>query len=113
MLCAVVLTIAYPTKEYLAQRSANAASAAQARQLSAQIQQLTAEHLAAQAPAAIEQQARERLHYTLPGERNYIQLAPPTAPAKPAKRAGNAVLPTDDSGTWFGQLWESDKTAGS
>ncbi|HEY5334714.1 MAG TPA: septum formation initiator family protein, partial [Mycobacteriales bacterium] len=90
-----------------------AAAVAQQNGLRADIQRLTAEHQAANDPTHIEQQARARLHYTFPGQKNYIQLAPaapkPSAPVK----AGNATLPTDAGGTWYGKLWSSDKTAGS
>lgn len=111
--CIMVLTLAYPLKEYLGQRSQIAAAVTQQKQLRADIQRLTAEHQAANDPTHIEQEARARLHYTFPGQKNYIQLAPaapkPTAPAK----AGNATLPADDGGSWYGKLWSSDRTAGS
>lgn len=111
--CIMVLTLAYPLKEYLAQRSQIAAEVSQQNQVRAQIQRLTAEHQAASDPTHIEQQARARLHYTFPGQKNYIQLAPPPSAAPPVRKAGNATLPTDSGGTWYGKLWTSDKTAGS
>lgn len=109
--CVTVLTLAYPLKDYLGQRTQIAAQVAQQRQLQAEIGRLSAEHQAANDPAQIQQEARERLHYVLPGQRNYIQLAPPPAPA-PVPKAGNAAVPTDPGGTWFGRLWRSDQTAG-
>jgi cell division protein FtsL len=111
--CVMVLTLAYPFKEYLGQRSQIAAEVSQQNALRADIQRLTAEHQAATDPTQIEQQARARLHYTFPGQKNYIQLAP-AAPTKTAPvKAGNATLPTDPGGTWYGKLWTSDQTAGS
>jgi cell division protein FtsB len=113
-LCAVVLMLAYPTKEYLGQRSAISAAETQQRRLEAQIATLTQQHAADTSPAQIEAQARARLHFVSPGTRNYIQVSPPAAaPAPAAVRAGNATVPTNPSGTWYGTLWGTDSTAGS
>lgn len=108
-LCAVVLMLAYPTKEYLGQRSAIAAAHREQAQLQSQIDALTRQHAAATDPTQVEAQARARLHYTLPRTRNYIQVAPPPT----ATKAGNATVPADPGGSWYGQLWASDRTAGS
>ncbi len=110
-LCAVVVMLAYPTKQYLGQRSQISAAEAQQRLLQRQIAQLGKEHAAATDPATIEAQARAELHYTLPGTRNYIVVTPPKAAPKPVT-AGHATLPVDPGGTWYGALWQSDTTAG-
>ncbi len=111
-LCAVVLMLAYPTKEYLGQRSQIAAAQAEQRQLGQQLQALAAAHARNLDPAQIEAQARARLHFTTPGTRNYIQLAPVVPPAK-ATRAGHAIVPAGADGSWFATLWGSDTSAGS
>ncbi len=111
-LCAVVLMLAYPAKQYVGQRSAISAAQSQQHQLEAQIAQLTQEHAAATSPAQIEAQARAQLHYTLPGTRNYIVVTPATPKKPSAVRAGNATVPSNPDGTWYGTLLQSDTTAG-
>jgi hypothetical protein len=105
--------LAYPAKEYVGQRSAIAAAQRQQRSLEAQIAQLTAAHAAATGPAQVEAQARAQLHYTLPGTRNYITVAPAAPAARKNVTAGNATVPNDPDGTWYGTLLQSDTAAGS
>ena len=112
-LCAVVLMLAYPAKEFVGQRSAISAAQSQQRALEAQIAQLTREHAAATSPAQVEAQARAQLHYTVPGTRNYIVVTPAAPkPSTAAVKAGNATVPNDPDGTWYGTLLQSDTTAG-
>ena len=78
----VAVTLAPPLQRYFAQR-------AQIDSLSAQVQQSNAQLVDAQKrlnelkdPTYIESQARSRLHYIFPGERQYIVLGLPTQGAK-------------------------------
>jgi cell division protein FtsB len=111
-LCAVLLALAYPLKQYLAQRSQINSLAAQERATELRVQQLAATHAKAGDPAYIEQQARARLHYTFPGQLGYLPLRPPPATTKTPPHTRLAV-PTDPGRTWYDRLWRSDVTAGT
>jgi cell division protein FtsB len=110
--CAVLVTLAYPLKQYLDQRSQIRTAAAQERSTEQRVKQLTTQHQQAQQPAVVEEQARQRLHYTLPGQQNYIVLQP-VAPARPAiEHTGHAKVPLDPGSTWYDRLWDSTVVAG-
>jgi cell division protein FtsB len=113
-LCAVVLTLAYPAREYLAQHR-------QINQLAQQVARDEANVTALQAagrrdadPAYIADQARLRLHMQLPGDLVY-QLPPPP-PAKVTKQTAGAVhtpvLPGRRTQPWYSQLYRSTVESG-
>lgn len=110
--CAVLLTLAYPGKEWLAQRSD--IQQAQSDQVAMQrhVDALERQHRLAQTPAQTMADARSRLHYVLPGQRNYIPVAPLTAPAPAVTRRGRATVPVAPNSTWYARLWRTDVTAG-
>ncbi|HVV30992.1 MAG TPA: septum formation initiator family protein [Mycobacteriales bacterium] len=110
--CAALLTLAYPLKQYLDQRSQISAARSEGAALQKQLDELTREHATAQDPATTEQQARERLHYTRPGQQNYIQLTPPQAAKPTVKEPGHAKVPIDPDATWYSRLWDSTVVAG-
>ena len=66
VLCAVALSLAYPVREYIAQRRQIDQLLAQSAQTQAQLARLQAEAARLNDPAYIEQQARDRLHYCMP-----------------------------------------------
>lgn len=103
VLCALVLTFAYPARIYLDQRrEINQLEAAQTAQQQ-RVQGLRDE-LARQAdPAYVEAQARERLRYVLPGETAYIIVDSSPGSGTPQ---GAAPSPTP-SGSWLEALWGS------
>jgi cell division protein FtsB len=113
-LCAVVLTLAYPAREYLAQRR-------QINQLTAQVaddkRNLAAEQLAGRRdadPDYVEVQARERLHMQRPGDQVF-QLPPPPKPKIGKQTAGavkTPVLPGRNSQPWYQQLYRSTVESG-
>jgi len=104
VICAIALSLAYPVREYLAQRQ-------QIDQLLAQ-QQATAQQVAAYRQEVaqygrtsyIEQQAEDQLHMCFPGEQCYEALTESspavTPPGKP---------PADP---WYAKLWQSVQRAG-
>jgi len=110
--CAVLVTLAYPLKEYLDQRGQIRAAEAEQSTTAAHVQQLTKEHAQAQQPAVVEEQARQRLHYTMPGEQNYVVVTPPVAPKPTVQHPGHAKVPVDPNGTWYDRLWGSTAAAG-
>lgn len=110
--CAVAVTLAYPVREYVAQRAQIAALRAQEKAQLAAVQELRKQNAQWADPAYIRQQARERLHFVEPGETAYIVLTPPTA--KPVVRvpqvSGQAPI-VASGGTWFGRLWGTVEVA--
>jgi cell division protein FtsL len=113
-LCAVVLTLAYPAREYLTQRR-------QINQLAAQVAQdkrdLAAEQVAGRRdadPNYVETQARERLHMQRPGDQVF-QIPAPPAPKVGNQTAGavkTPVLPGRNSQPWYQQLYRSTVESG-
>lgn len=110
--CAVLVTLAYPLKQYLDQRSRISAATADQHAMQQRVAQLTHQHAQAQQPSVIEQQARERLHYTLPGQQNYIVLHPATPTTSNVQHPGRAKVPVDRGATWYDRLWGSTVAAG-
>src|SRR5580693_5211985 len=85
VLCAIALSLAYPVREYIAQRRQIDQLQAQSAQTAAQLARLQAEAARLNDPAYIEQQARDRLHYCLPRQTCYVIIG-----GQPASNAGKA-----------------------
>lgn len=103
VLCAIALSLAYPIREYIAERrqidqlqAQNAATAAQVQYLKQQQRSLTS-------PARIEQEARDNLHMCFPRQTCYEVITPPKP--HPGSTVQQAVTP------WYGRLWESVRKA--
>jgi cell division protein FtsB len=100
-----LLAVAYtwPVKEYLRQHSELGRLRAETAATQARVDTLQALRMRWADPAYVQAQARERLHFVLPGETAYVVLqpdhpaAPPTLPKPTAQ-----VLPA-----WYGQLWDT------
>jgi cell division protein FtsB len=92
--CAVVLLLAYPLREYASQRGEINALRAQSAAASRQVAALAEQQRRWQDPAYVKAQARERLHYVMPGETPYVILrggpAPSTTPTAHSSAGGGA-----------------------
>lgn len=108
-LAAVALAVALPFKIWLGQRSDIASLNAQTQQAQHQIAALQAERKRWNEPSFIEQQARTRLHYVMPGQKTYVVLGAPTR-SKHKAATGAATVSTSP---WYAQLWSSVTTAGA
>jgi cell division protein FtsB len=104
VICAIALSLAYPVREYIAQRR-------QIDQLEAQHQMLTNElrHLEGQQgrlndPAYVEQLARDKLHLCLRGDTCYLIIG--NNPGRPGGRAAAASLTP-----WYERVWQSVQQA--
>ena len=105
VLCAIALSLAYPVREYIAQRRQIDQLQAQSAQTAAQLARLQAEAARLNEPAYIEQQARDRLHYCLPRQTCYVIIG-----GQPASNAGKAAAAV--AGTpWYARLWSSVQQA--
>jgi hypothetical protein len=94
VLCAIALSLAYPVREYIAQRR-------QIDQLQAQSAQTAAQLARLNDPAYIEQLARDRLHYCMPRQTCYVLIG-----GQPASNTGKAAAAV--AGTpWYERLWSS------
>jgi cell division protein FtsL len=104
VICAIALSLAYPVREYLAQRRQIDQLVSTQQALSAQVKSLQAEHQRLQDPAYIEQQARDQLHMCLPAEKCYVIVGNSPPPDSTPQQAP-AVAP------WYSKLWQSVKRA--
>nr|WP_275889421.1 septum formation initiator family protein [Nakamurella flavida] len=102
VLCAVALTVAFPLRGYLEQRSVQAAAAAEQVELQAQKADLEAQVAALQDPDHIRTEARRRLQYVSPGDTVFTVHAPgaPVVIDAPVTAA-----PPPQS--WYSGLWET------
>jgi cell division protein FtsL len=108
VLCAIALSLAYPVREYIAQRRQIDQLEAQREAIAATLSRLQAEQQKLTSNAYVEQQARDRLHMCLPSQMCYVIInpQPPAVPVRPAP------VP---STPWYERLWDSvqkaDKTS--
>jgi len=109
-LASVALALALPFKVWLSQRGEITALEAKTRQQQAHVQELTHQQELWRDPAYVQQQARVRLHYVMPGEKAYVVLGAPPARAS-TPRPSSAV--TSTHGPWYGRLWQSVQLAGA
>ena len=104
VICAIALSLAYPVREYIAQRQ-------QIDQLLAQQQTISAEVKAYQGQNAklgqtwyVEQQARDQLHMCFPREQCYEVISG----RPPAAATATKAAPVDP---WYAKLWTSVQRA--
>lgn len=111
-LCALVLTLAYPMREYLAQRSEIAALTEQQQGQRNRVAALEQQRRSWEDPAFVKAQARQRLQYVMPGEVGYVVIDPGEG------RSGGAPATLAPAGAakdspWYSQLWGSVPAADS
>ena len=101
----LLLTIAYPLQNYLAQRGE--INELRAREAAAQrdVAQLEKDAARWQDPAYIRQQAKRRLYFVEPGEKTFVVLG---APEGSEPTAQDSAAPADDpDGTWYERMWST------
>lgn len=101
---ALVMSLAFPIREYLAQRAAISTAEQQAAMLENRVGNLQDQVDRWQDDAFVEQQARERLHYVMPGETGLVLLSPEDVQEARKPEIAVAVEPEV---AWFDTLWES------
>ena len=84
VICAIALSLAYPVREYIAQRRQIDQLQAQRLQMVAQLRTLERQQQRLNDPAYIEQLARDKLHFCMPGETCYVIIGGSGAGAAPA-----------------------------
>jgi cell division protein FtsL len=103
VLCAILLTLAYPAREYIAERRLIDQLAAQNAALATQVGQLNAEQRALGSNAYIEQEARDKLHMCFPSQSCFEVI-------DPVGRHGGGTVGQPGQ-PWYSRLWESVKEA--
>lgn len=101
----LVLTLAVPLLELVAQRAEINALRASNEAAQARVDELVLREERLKDPAYVTSMIRERLHYVLPGEVGYVVLDPQEAPAPVKAGAKAAAAP------WYATLWQSVEKA--
>jgi cell division protein FtsB len=103
VLCAIALTLAYPIREYIADRRQIDQLAESNARLAQEVRHLQQQAHALGTPAVIEQKARDDLHWCFPAQTCY-EVIPLTTP-----HAKAGVQPAGSP--WYGRLWASVQKA--
>jgi hypothetical protein len=105
VLCAITLSLAYPLREYFAQRSEIAQLQEERAELEDSVADLEQRRDRLDDPRHLEQEARERLHFAYPDEHAYVVLDPADEE--------EGVRPEDEGSgaSWFARLWRSVEEA--
>ncbi|HEX6469528.1 MAG TPA: septum formation initiator family protein [Streptosporangiaceae bacterium] len=106
VVCAIALSLAYPIREYIAQRREIAALREQHREAQRQVEQLAQHKQRLGDDSYIKREARRRLHYCMPGEKCYVVVGDDN-PAGRAARPGHAPR----TPPWYVTLWRSVEAA--
>jgi cell division protein FtsB len=104
VLCAIALSLAYPVREYIAQRRQIDQLQARRSQIALQLKRLEHEQRRLHDPAYIEQLARDRLHMCMPTQKCYVIIEPIPANAQ-------ATAARRDQAPWYARLWSSVQQA--
>jgi len=116
VLVLAVLTVSYASslRAYLQQRSHINELKVSIAQREAAIDQLEAEKTRWDDPAYVEQQARERLGYVMPGDKTYLVLDENGQPLEPAAELQDpTTVLTSTSSPWWSDGWASVELAGN
>lgn len=104
VICAIALSLAYPVREYIAQRQQIDQLLAQQQTTSAQVKALQQQANRLSQKQYIEQQAEDQLHMCFPGEQCYEVVNGMPSAALPA-------APKAPSTPWYSKLWTSVEKA--
>lgn len=104
VVCAIALTLAYPVREYIADRRQIDQLAAANARLASEVSHLRSQAKALNSPSVIEQEARDNLHMCFPSQTCYEVILP-------APRRAVTSSPAPAATPWYGRLWESVRKA--
>ncbi len=104
VICAIALSLAYPVREYIAQRRQIDQLQAQHQMLASQLRQLQEQQGRLNDPAYIEQLARNKLHLCLRGDTCYVVIG---------NHQGHSGGRTDAASLmpWYERVWQSVQQA--
>lgn len=104
VICAIALSLAYPVREYIAQRQQIDQLLAQQRSLTASVKALRAQDSKLSQTWYIEQEARDELHMCFPQEQCYQVVSGQQSQAA-------AAAPQATVSPWYDKLWQSVQQA--
>jgi cell division protein FtsB len=104
VVCAIALSLAYPVREYIAQRRQIDQLEAQRLQIVVQLKSLQARQRQTSSSAYIEREARDMLHMCLPAETCYVIISGKSRAGRPAPSHAAAS-------PWYQRLWSSVQQA--
>ncbi|MDT9696690.1 septum formation initiator family protein [Streptomyces sp. P17] len=99
VVCSLVVALAYPIRQYVAQRSEIADLERKKQQAQERVEELRDLKARWQDDAYAEQRIRERLHYVMPGETGFIVVDPDAA-----KQARTDLGAADRP--WYANVWD-------
>lgn len=100
--CAIALSLAYPVREYIAQRREIAQLRVQQRQGQQQVEELAAQKQRMGDEAYVRREARRRLHMCDPGAKCYVVLGGDEVTGQEAGQKATPPAPP-----WYVTLWHS------
>ena len=106
----IALTIAPPMQRYFSQRAQISAVEAQIGASKERLQNAEAELARWRDPAYVKSQARNRLHFVLPGERQYIVVGAKTEEQTAAGEQNSVADQLPDHAPWYERLITSIQT---
>ncbi|WP_285703938.1 septum formation initiator family protein [Microtetraspora sp. NBRC 16547] len=106
VVCAIAMSLAYPFREYIAQRRQIAAYEQEQAQALQHLRNLEEQRRKLEDPEYVKQLAKKRLHYCEPDAKCYVLLdgKDKTVPVK-AERKQAATTP------WYVTIWQSVRAA--
>ncbi len=107
VLCSLVAILAYPTRQFISQRSQISAQRAKAEQVRQQVEDLRREKTRWQDPEFVKAQARARLHYAMPGETPFISVEPAAAGTSSPGAAAGPTGQVRAAKPWYASVWDS------
>lgn len=106
VVCAIALSLAYPVREYAAQRQEIAQLRHQERVAQRQVAELDQRKRRLADPSYIRREARRRLHYCMPGEKCFVVLDGSGGTGGQDQQSGSPRKPP-----WYETLWRSVEAA--
>jgi cell division protein FtsB len=104
VICAIALSLAYPVREYVAQRRQIDELVAEQQMMLAQVKSSEAQRSKLTNPSYIEQIAGENLHMCFPGAQCYVIEDGQSAISLPRPRR-------PEPAPWYARLWQSVEQA--
>jgi cell division protein FtsB len=104
VICMIALSLAYPVREYIAQRQQIDQLLATQTSMTDQVKALQEDSTKLGQPWYVEQQAENELHMCFPKEQCYEVVS-----GQPAKAA--AAKPATAANPWYAKLWQSVQRA--
>jgi cell division protein FtsB len=106
VMCAIALSLAYPVREYVAQRREIAELRHQERVAQQQVEELALRKERLGDESYIKREARRRLHYCMPAEKCYVVLDGNGATGRQGGQGAAGRTPP-----WYATLWRSVEEA--